>query len=155
MCSLAGTYSPRVQYSPNGWCVLSAARVFTPSPTALSQYQLGADNSNTCPSGANRITDAVACAAAAASQGKPFSGSETVTNYPKGCYVWTSGGSDMVYLNRDASGGATASAKLLCAVGACGPAPAARTYACANAHARTHTRAFARATRVCEWAHAH
>ncbi len=124
MRSLAGTCSPRVQYSPNGWCVLSAAtRVFTPSPTALSPYPLGAENSNTCPPRANRITDAVVCETAAASQGKPFYGSEIDSSYPKGCYVWTIGGSSSgsVYFNTHPSGGARADARPLCAVGAAPP----------------------------------
>jgi hypothetical protein len=172
MRSLAGTCSPRVQYSPNGWCVLSAAtRVFTPSPTALSKYQLGAANSSTCPSRANRITDAVVCATAAASQGKPFSGSEIDSSYPKGCYLWTysDSSSGSVYFNMDASGGARASARPLCAVGAAPPQQHAHTHAqtLTRAHTRARcacqltrvfaraTRAFARATRVCEWAHAH
>jgi hypothetical protein len=163
-CAHLQARTARVQYSPNGWRVLSAAHVFTPSPTVLSPYQLGAVNSNTCPSGSNRITDAVVCATAAASQGKPFSGSETVSSYPKGCYVWTSSssGSGSVYFNMDASGRAEASSKLLCAVGAAPPQQHAHTHAqtLTRAHTRARcacqrTRAFARATRVCEWAHAH
>ncbi len=107
------------------WGLLSAAAlVFTPSPTVPSQYQLGTVGSNNCPDRYDRITALSVCEAAAASQGKPFGGSEWDSQYPNGCYMLGS-----VYLNTYGFGGnvfAYPYYQLLCASGA------------AHARARVH-----------------
>ncbi len=78
-------------------------------------YVPGADGSNECPAGSVRIETEAACRTAVAAAGKtpwsPFV--ETTSNYPRGCYYFTS--NNNAYFNTHAVGAGASYFQLLCA----------------------------------------
>ena len=79
---------------------------------AAGAYVFASLNTSSCPSGSARIATVVSCRNAAAAMGLTYSGEGSYSNYPKGCYRWTTDGA--VYFNPHATGGNHASSELLC-----------------------------------------
>ena len=77
-------------------------------------YVSGAAGSNECPAGSARIETEAACRTAVAAAGKTFAGVETLSDYPRGCFYFTSGNN--AYLNTDAVGAGNSNYQPLCAV---------------------------------------
>ncbi len=75
----------------------------------------GADGSNECPAGSVRIETEAACRTAADAAGKYVASGivGTFSNYPRGCYYFSSGG--FAYFNTHLSGAGRAGYQLLCA----------------------------------------
>ncbi len=79
------------------------------------KYAWGDEGKNTCPDGTTRIDDFTACKAAAAAAQMPPPKLETKEFFPKGCYsVYPTFIS--VYFNAHATGTATTTTLMLCAV---------------------------------------
>jgi hypothetical protein len=93
-------------------------------------YVSGAAGSNECPAGSARIESEEACRTAAAAAGKTPSTStsfpfvETRSNYPQGCYYFTS--DNWAYFNTHAVGAGDSYTQLLCAALATAGAPLKR-----------------------------
>jgi hypothetical protein len=85
-----------------------------PSCAGAAAYVSGADGSNVCPAGSERIVTEAACSTAATAAGmnsESVSFSEADSDSPKGCYYF----SDTVYFNPHAVGAGVEGAMLLCA----------------------------------------
>ncbi len=75
----------------------------------------GALNTNACPAGSSVISDEAQCQAAAATAGKGWYGSASVSTDPRGCAWYTAGYG--VALNTHPTGAANPDTQPLCAVG--------------------------------------
>jgi hypothetical protein len=119
-------------------------------PSCAGAYVSGAAGSNVCPAGSVRIEAEAACRTAAAAVGKTIRESiflETASDYPRGCYYFTTG--NCAYFNTHAVGAGRSTSQLLCAAmttgaplkrrrrtGACTGARACRHRACTAQHSR-------------------
>ena len=90
-------------------------------PSCAGAYVLGPLSSNVCPSGSVRIETEAACRTAAAAAGTTFGSTSVDTDYPRGCYIWTT--DNCAYFNPHAVGAGDASSRLLCAAVTTGAPP--------------------------------
>ena len=61
-----------------------------PSPPTVPGYQIAPGGSNSCEGGSTKITVISDCEAAAVALGYKWSGTESTSRYPNGCYRWRS-----------------------------------------------------------------
>jgi hypothetical protein len=76
---------------------------------------VGTTNSKTCPVSYSQVTSEAACKSLAAIGDKLYGGSVNFAFLPLGCFWFTVGGGDGVYLNTHANGRKHANTQLLCA----------------------------------------
>jgi hypothetical protein len=98
-------------HSRHGACVLTRSAQRSRALRA-GKYAWGDEGKNTCPDGTTRIDDFTACKAAAAAAQMPAPQRETKEFFPKGCYSTFIS----VYFNAHATGAATTTTLMLCAV---------------------------------------
>jgi hypothetical protein len=86
-------------------------------------YATNAANTNACPAGYSKITDATTCRVAAAFLGTPFGSVFTSSTKPSGCYHLSTVSDPKVSLNKDPTGAAAADAQPLCLLFGVPPQP--------------------------------
>jgi len=74
-------------------------------------FTFGVNGSNSCPVNSVRIETEEQCRSAAAAVAKKYAGNETLSSYPKGCYLY---GRSLVYFNMVVNGAGRSGTQLLC-----------------------------------------
>jgi hypothetical protein len=116
-----GEYSRVLPVPPGYWrAMAAAARPRGRAVAVLScagAYVSGALGSNACPAGSVRIETEAACRTAAAAAGKTEGSNfvETVSAWPRGCYLGPTFSGTAAFFNAHAVGAGRSTAQLLCA----------------------------------------